>query len=457
MADHRIEQLVEDSLALVISAQRSPAAKRGLVAELLDFRTRFDAADTSDRLAAELRSIDYFAHVPAAPRPIVETIADVMADADAAGDRRMVHHWLAVLAIGIEDGTLVDDELPYDFAAFDRAPSVDRIRGIAVRHRVGRFRGGPDGYVTMPSWSWWNRLYRASDPRTLDMRGMLRLLLDHEADREAIVAEIVLHRTRQDELDGVVDRLPAMVETRGPFRYVGGSRDARVRTFVFAWQPPHGTPAGVRFYLVLDHDGEHRILSMSAGARSDDILRLQGPHARGEEAMHFRTNIATLAPRASIEGDRNFVRDGWRFRIGQSEGVLSKRLDAMLRLSGYADAFFEFHARPVAERVDAEGFEGMARKRRERMTLGFFANEVDMLFACACRRWERGDRPRTEIAAIREWLEHIAPAVGDGRRDRVDCLAALAAGPAFPPVARLPFRRHEERWPLADDGRDDTP
>jgi hypothetical protein len=197
MSDRRIAHLVADSIRFVAVGGRPVAEKRRLVHELDAFRTRFDAVEPADRRVAELCAIGFDSCAAPSSRPGLETVADVIADADAAGDRRMVHHWLATFATKIESDALVDYALPEDFDAFRRSTAVARIRAVAIRHDVSRFRGGPDGYVDLPSWLWWNRRCTISDAATRGLRGMLRLLLDHKGSEEQIAAEIDPYRQRE--------------------------------------------------------------------------------------------------------------------------------------------------------------------------------------------------------------------------------------------------------------------
>lgn len=448
MSDHRIEDLVEDSIRLTLRSRLSDAEKRQLVRDLYVFQNLFDTSKTIGRVKPELDAIGYDPEMPAGDQPFLATIAAVVALADAASDRQLMHHWLGVLASEINELTLIDGRLPEDFPAFRQRAEAIAIRAAAIRHDVRNWRDRR-GYVPLPSWTTIARDYERSDPETIDRRSMLRFLLDHRADPDGIAADYEKDKARAARIaKSVLPELPAMVAARGDFRLVTHSVASKDNIFVFqiGEKPPDAD--GARFYLLVEHHRSNDVLYPRFGVRSGLIERWQGRgFAADDVTMHFRISLSFFAPQAELEADLQFNGLGWPWRLNQSAKLLSQRLDSIVRHWSHAERLMAFYAKPLAQRIDEEGFETMARERSTRKEqFGYFTNEVDMLFACACRAWDRGERPSTEIAAIRDWLAHIHPS---GRADRGACLARLDAGPAFPAVVEtLALRRYDTPFPL---------
>ena len=452
MSEHAIEDLVEDSVRLLVRAPMEATARCALIGELYAFQDLYDTSDTRGRLANELASIGYDdkTHDRVRPRPWPEIVADVVLIADGAGERQLVHHWLGAFAAGIDELTLIDDGLPEDFPAFRERPSVNALRDAAIRHDVHRWRG-KTGYVRLPTYRSIADGYDKLDPQTVDRRTMLRLLLDHKNDPDRIEANYAKERKRIALMDtSALFDLPAMVEARGPFRFVGRSKDIEDHVFVFEAGPEPDDPDASRILLVLSHMPGFNTIAMEKAVRSGLLARWQAKTFGGDDtAVHFEREVTYFVPHDQLEAEKHLNTMGWRYRMDQSAKVLGQRLDAMLALWGYGRTMEEFYRTPLAERIDAEGFAGMAEQRLTRLErFGFFSDEVDMLFACACRSWDRGVPPEAEIAAIEEHLRHIRPGAL-GRSERIAMLERLRAGPAFPlELQRFPYRRHEETFPL---------
>lgn len=448
MSDHRIEDLVEDSVRLALSSDRTAAGKRALIADLYRFQALFDTSDTLGRLASELAAIDYDADDPGSDRPLLSVIAEIMALADQADERQLVRDWLAVTATEIDELTLIDETLPEDFAAFQASADAIAVREIAARRAAQGWRG-LSSYITLPSWPGLSREYQRFDPETIERRSMLRFLLDHRADADQIAADYAKDKARLSRPDAsALAQLPALVEARGDFRLVGHAVKDGKQTFAFETGEPPADPDAARIHLVIEHDRGLGVLYPSFGVRSGLLERWRGEGFAPDDAgMHFSESVIGFAPADRLQADKALDGMGWKWRKEQSAKLLAQRLDAILAYWPHATALRRFYAEPLARRIDKEGFEGLASKRIDRVNkFGFFANEVDMLFACACRAWDRGETPTAEIAAIRQQLSHIRPEV---REDRVACLERLQTGPAFPArLGRFPLRRHEESWPL---------
>jgi hypothetical protein len=285
--------------------------------------------------------------------------------------------------------------------------------------------------------------------RDMDRRSMLRFLLDHRADAARIAADFDRDRARVARIaDTPLERLPDIVARYGAFRCIADATDGDKRIFAFAVGDPSADPDAARFHLVIEHNRELNVLYPLFGVRSGLIERWQGHKAGFDDAtMHFSESMIGFVPSALLEADKQLGGTGWGWRLDQSAALLEKRVTAIVGYWPHAAELERFYTKPLGERMDDEGFETMARKRIERAnTYGFFVNDVDLLFACACRSWDRGVKPTAEIPAIRDWLVHVQP---DKRADRVACLVQLEEGPAFPKaLSRWPLRRQDTAFPL---------
>ncbi|WP_182086446.1 hypothetical protein [Aureimonas sp. ME7] len=450
MSEHTIEDLVEDGIRLALASPLSPSAKRDLARELYAFQALYDTSDTRGRLAAELESIGYDEARPARPRPWLDLVADIARLADGAGDRQLVRGWLGALAAGIDEWTLIDADWPPDFPAFAESPSALAIRETATRCDVFA-RQERSRYGKLPTYRALAQGYEALDPRTIDRRTMLRFLLDHKAEPARIRADYDKERARIAAMaSSALFDLPALVEARGAFRLVGREKLDDRHVFAFETGPVSADPDAFRMLLVLEHLQPFNTLHMFKAVRSPLLARWQGKHfTQGDADVHFRRGMLHFIPRERLDAQKHLDAMGWRYRMDQSARVLGQRIDSMLALSGFGRRMDEFYAVPLGRRIDEEGFDAMAGERLQRLErFGFFADEVDILFACACRSWDRGTEPKAEIAGIEEHLAHIRPDA-PGRGDRVAALRALRSGPAFAPaLARFPYRRHEEAFAL---------
>lgn len=442
MSDHRIEDLVEDSIRLVLHSSMPDGEKRPLIADLFEFQAMFDTSDTLGRVEPELAAIGYRGEGDATGRPLLGMVAAIMGLADAAGNRQLTHHWLAALVRTIRELELDENALPQRFVVFRQIADAIAIREAAIHQKVG---GYWDGYIELPTWSEINRSYNKVDPKVGDRRGILRFLLDHKTQVEAIVASFEKEQEKAKKRAAVLAQIPELVSARGDFRYLGQQSHWGDEIFIFEIGDPPADPEGPRFYLLMEHHEVAQILYPRIGVRSGMIQRWQGrSFAADDRTMHFRESLGTFIPPAALKADDSFSGLGWGWRLGQSAKLLAERLDTIIGHWASTRKFVDFYSKPsLATRLDDEGFSVMARKRKQRRnTLGYFANEVDMLFALACRRWDRGERPEEEIAAIHDWLLHIYP---DARADRVACLEKLKDGPAFPvEIETLPFKRFDE-------------
>ncbi|WP_442679250.1 hypothetical protein ACSBM8_17395 [Sphingomonas sp. ASY06-1R] len=438
MSEHAIEDLVENSIRLLLASDSARDAKLRLTHDLYRVQALFDTSDTTGRLRAELAAIGYDPDAPASDCGVLSIVAEIMALADAADDRQRVRDWLAVLAAAIDEAML-DDTLPQDFATFRQQPEAIAIREIAGRHQARGWRG-LDASIRLPSWSSIAQDYDRFAVHGMDRRSMVRFLLDHRVDAARIAADFDKDRQRVARTaDTPLECLPEIVARYGAFRCVADATDGDKRIFAFAVGDPSTDRDAARVHLVIEHNRDLNVLYPLFGVRSGLIERWQG-HTPGfdDATMHFSESMIGFVPSALLEADKQLGGTGWRWRLDQSGSLLEKRVAAIVGYWRHAAALERFYAKPLSERIDEEGFETMARTCIERANAyGFFINEVDMLFACACRSWDRGVKPTAEIVAIRDWLTHVQP---DKRADRVACLARLEDGPAFP--------AHLGRWPL---------
>lgn len=452
MSDHRIEDLVEDSVRLVLQSPMPDIEKRPLIADLFEFQAMFDTSDTVGRVKPQLAAIGYRGEGDATGRPVLALVSAIIALADGVDGVRLIHDWLAVFSRAVHELELGENAYPRDFGAFRQSPEAITIRETALRRDVRGYKSGR-GAIKMPSWNAIGSGYQKLDPTTCDRYAILRFLLDHKVDVDTIVAEYdkTLERARRAAV--VVAQIREMVEAHAAFHYVGQSAGRNERTFIFEITEP-GTdpstdPEGCRFYLSLKQDSGWNLLSPQIGLRSGMMARWQGrTFDADDDALHFSRPLTALIPETELEADKGFDGIGWAWKPGQSAKLLGERINAIAGHWHHTKKFVTFYSRPsLADRLDKEGLALMASKRRERRSsVGYFANEVDMLFALACRRWDRGERPDEEIAAIHDWLRHIHP---DGRFDRVEQLEKLKHGPAFPAdVETMPLKRFEEPFEI---------
>lgn len=446
MSDHRIEDIVEESVRLVLAGDKPETEKRLLVADLYIFQMLFDTSDTYGRLKPELDAIGYAEDMDGSGKPNLGVIAEIMALADEAGDRSLIHDWLAVLVGEIDDTTLIDETLPADFAAFVQRPDAVAIRAIAMRHDVHGFKRGQ---VKLPAWLGMARRYDKLDEATMDRRAMLRFLLDRKADATTIAADFAADRAKAEQRVAVLAQVIDLVPARGDFRYVGRTKRWGDRIFIFEAGPPPADEDGPQFYLLMEHHSGINAFFPRIGMRSGLIGRWQERRfGADDQTMHFAQPLPMLVPDKALRADPAFGGIGWKWTLDQSAKLLEECVAAIIGHWPQVKKLVTFYSRPtLAQRLDEESLATMMDKRDDRRArYGYLTNEVDMLFALACRRWDRGEKPVGEIAAIREQLLHIHP---DGRGDRVECLARLEQGPAFPAELRTgKLRYYEETFPL---------
>lgn len=448
MSDHRVEDLVEETLVALLASGRSDAEKRLLARDLFRFQGLFDTSDTYGRVRRLLEGIGYDPESAPSGRPVLEIVADALSMADAMDERSLVHDWLALLVDGIDGGTLIDDSLPEDFPAFQARPAAIALRALAVRHLCRGWRG-VKGAIPLRSWSALAADYDRLRPDTRDRRSMLRFLLDRKTPEDRIVADYERDKAKGALPDGgALQQLPDMLSRFGDFALVAQQSDGNERIFAFEIGRAAADPDAARFHWLIRHDRDLQCLYPSFGVRVGMIERWQGRGFRPDEAdMHFETSLIAFAPEERLQADKGLGAFGWKWRLDQSAKLLEKRLETIVGYWPCAADIQAFYTRPLSRLIDEEGYDGMAKAllpRRE--AYGFFANEVDLLFACACRAWDCGEKPVREREAIADWLAHIRP---DARGDRVDCLKRLESGPAFPAkMGRWKLRRFEERFPL---------
>ncbi len=459
MSQHDIEDLVEDSIRSVLASDRDDASKRRLVARLYRFQHLFDTSDTFGRLKAELEAIGYVeGQVDEPPLPLLDAVAAVISN----DDRWLVHDWVALLARSIDDGN-ARDEVPAAFADIAQDASAQAIRAAALRHGVGTMRWGKGQRVRRIAWSTYAKGYRSPEPAQVDQKHSVRffsdfepadtaeLLADYASERQtsearAKAAEEALQQQRDALAQSPLQRVPALVEQRSALTYLGLDRRGEIGErfrFVFRIGDANGDADGTCYHLLIAHEpGLGHVLMPFIGVQSGTLLRWQNrPPGPGAEDMHFICELGQLVPQARQDEDRQLVkgRIGWRYKVTESEAILARRLDALLAfLPDLLQGAQRFYGTPLGEQLDASTPGQMLEARGQNaLERGFFVNRVEILFAFACRAWERGERPSPKM------LAHIGALIEATHDDHPlkkpwqDALARLDSGPAFPPLGSV--------------------
>lgn len=448
MSEHRIEDLVEDGVRTILASSFPDAEKARIAARLYDFQARYDTSHTIGRLKPQLDAIG-FSEDGAGGLPLLDAIAAVVARSDAV----TVHDWIAALADGVFDGHLRDD-VPASFAGFSTDGSALAIRAAAVGHGVAKLKSSRALLWRKP-WKWFRGFFKRPDAAAVETKNIVRFLSDLSEPVEAVSAG---YQADLDELaaraSAPLTRIPELMEARGDFRFVayadvGASKRP---SWMFLVGSPPDDPDATRFYLTITHEYElGNVLVPTIGIQSGVLRQWQGLPFDSDE-LHFRRDIAELLKEKDLHADPQFAKGkiGWPYKAEQSEAILVKRLEALI---GFVPAMLKvarlFYGKPIRELLDKNSpAELLAKRRKLAFEKGFFVNRIEIMCACACRAWERGDGPSQRMLDHVEALAQAAHETHPLKLDWVATANRLRSGPAFPRIDSVRMGARLE--PVAD-------
>lgn len=445
MSMHEIENLVEESVRLVLASDRPRDDKLAGIGDLYAVQGWFDTGDTTGRLAEELRAIGYVDAVPPRTVALLRLAAEMMEAADAAGRIEIAQGWLALALTAITDLDLTD-QIPATFDGMLAEGDGPRMRSLALKGGL-HSRWRKDFFMRVPSWGSNRTLFAPLDPDRLERRFILRYLSDAKADEAAIRAAYGAEKARIDGLAAlhlftVPERVPRLV----PLVYLGLETERQYRRFVFADSPEPPARDGSRVFVVVEHSHDLSMLTLEVHVQSGLLLAWQQGDAGNSIAdTHFRLNVAMLIPANELDADKDYnPLGGWPFRLDQSAKALDAKLAAIFSHWKHVERVRKFHATPLDRFLAGSTPEAMEKRRRDlRGKYGFFLNDIELLFAYACLEWENGRRPDALIARIENELRFVVdlyplkPVWQEGLR-------FLRDGPWFPPMTeRFSYKRLE--------------
>lgn len=441
---HEIEDLVEDSVRLVLASDRPRDDKLAAIGDLYGVQAWFDTSDTTGRLADELGAIGYVDAPPQRPVALLRLAADMMEAADAAGRVEIAQGWLALALRAITELELTD-QIPATFDAMLVEGDGPRMRALALQGGL-HSRWRKDFFMRVPSWGSNRTLFAALDPDRLERRFILRFLSDAKADDATIRAAYAAEKARIDAMaDLPLFTLPERVPRLAPLVYLGLDTRGQYRSFVFADSREPPARDASRVFVVVEHSNDLNMLTFEAYVQSGLLLAWQDDAGSDRvAATHFRLNAAMLVPERALDADKDYNPfGGWPFRLDQSARVLDRKLAAMFGHWKHVENVRAFHRTPLDRLLKGATPEAMEKRRRDlRGKYGFFLNDIELLFAYACLEWDNG-RPDVLIARIEDGLRFVAdlyplkPAWQEGLR-------RLREGPWFPPTTeKFPYKRIE--------------
>ncbi|MCW5706945.1 hypothetical protein [Shinella sp.] len=446
MSMHEIEDLVEESVRLVLASDRPRDDKLAEIGDLYAVQGWFDTGDTTGRLAEALRAIGYVDARSRRSVMLLRLAADMMETADAAGRVEIAQGWLALALTAITDLDLTD-QIPATFDAMLAEGDGPRMRSLALKGGL-HTRRRKDFFMRVPSWGSNKTLFAPLDPDRLERRFILRYLSDAKADEAAIRAAYAAEKAKIDGMAALpLFTVPERVPKLAPLVHLGMETERQYRRFVFADSPQPPMRDGSRVFVVIEHSNELNMLALEVYVQSGLLLAWQegGGDNDGIAATHFRMNVAMLVPERELGADKDYNPfGGWPFRLDQSAKVLDARLAAIFSHWKHVERVRKFHATPLDQLLTRSTPEAMEKKRRDlRGKYGFFLNDIELLFAYACLEWENGRRPEALIARIERELRFVVdlyplkPAWEEGLR-------FLRDRPWFPPTTeRFPYKRLE--------------
>lgn len=447
MSQHNIEDLIEDTIRLVLTTGQGLAEQCAVIADLYSVQAWFDTSQTTGRLQAELQALGYFT-APPRPRPaLLPLAAQIMQAAETADRPDLVYDWLALTVESLDSFGLGPD-MPPNFATLLADGFGTQMRAVADRCDI--FKKRPrDRRMRLQSWSDLKDGYGSLDADTLDLRLILRFFSDPKATPETVLAAHAKETAQIASLaDAPVFTLPERVLARTDLAYLGAEHDRQDRRFVFATAAMAPAPTACRLFFIIEHDANLNLLTCEVRVQSGALLAWQGtpPPAYNPDhssATHFRLNYVHLIPSADLQADALFdAFGGWKFKITQSAKVLDARLDAILSHWAHIEPMRAFHAVPLPDRLANHSPKAMEKQRKDlRGSVGFFMNDIELLFAYACTNWEQGKRPDAVIAQIRAALDSVHPDY-PAKSAWLTALAALETGPSYPraPPMMMPYR-----------------
>lgn len=174
MSMHEVEDLIEDSVRLVVASALPVPEKLALTQALYSIQMRFDTSDTTGRLASELAAIGFGNLEDAGLVDELEVGDAVLALAAAEGSRALVWDWILFLR-------LITNEYGAGGApAFDLAPggALQRARAAIRRSGVEPAKAPADSLLHR-----WARYVRAPElsPATVELRAIHHALLNPAA------------------------------------------------------------------------------------------------------------------------------------------------------------------------------------------------------------------------------------------------------------------------------------
>lgn len=438
MSDHGVEDLIEDSVRAVLASSLGKTRKRELVARLYAFQYRFDTSDTYGRLAPELEAIGYERDGLPETVNVLALIPELIEAVAPDQEQSLLGQWLGLLARELAEGSGFD-HWPASFEALQVDPRGLALRELAqslAAHRH-RSRGG------FPLRSWRSHVTGLSTESEsgLDDYYAIRFLLDLDTPLERILAAWCKQVKKNADADnGALTRLAAIVEEREGFRLVSQEIDGTRRTWLFALDGI-GDPAAACFHLRIEHERNLSILSARLLVTSAALARWQGGQDAAD-SYHFRHDYFLLLPPKVIEADPAINPfGGWIFKASASEKTLRKRLDSLFSYWSLTEPLFRFHSLPLEQRLDRHDFDALEKQRKPlRDRHGYFMTEIALMFACACRSWDRDEKPDALIARIRGQLPHVHE-LYDLKPAWEASLAALEQGADYPRGhAPFPYR-----------------
>lgn len=444
MSMHEIEDLVEDSVRLVLADDRPRDDKLAAIGDLYGVQGWFDTGDTTGRLADELGAIGYVDVWPRRPVALLRLAADMMEAADAAGRVEIAQGWLALALRAITELELTD-QIPATFDAMLAQGDGTRMRALALRGGL-HSRWRKDFFMRVPSWGSNRTLFAPLDPERLERRFILRFLSDAKADDAAIRAAYAAEKARIDAMaDLPLFTLPERVPRLAPLVYLGLDTRGQYRSFVFADSREPPARDASRVFVVVEHSNDLNMLALEVYVQSGLLLAWQdGADSDRVAAAHFRLNVAMLVPEAALDADKDYNPfGGWPFRLDQSAKALDARLAAIFSHWEHVERVRQFHRTPLDRLLRGATPEAMEKRRRDlRGKHGFFLNDIELLFAYACLEWDNG-RPDALIARIEDELRFVVD-LYPLKPVWVEGLRRLREGPWFPPTTeKFPYKRIE--------------
>ena len=449
MSMHEIEDLVEESVRLVLEGEGARDDKFARIGQLYTVQGWFDTGDTTGRLADELRAIGYDDTASPPPLALLRLAADMMQAADAAGRVEIAQGWLALTLMAIIDLNL-PDQMPATFHGMLADGDGQRMRAIALEGGLhSRWRKG--FFMRAPSWSSNKTLFAPLDPGNLERRSILRFLSDAKTDEAAIRAA---YQAEKAAIDGLPDlplfTLPERVARIVPLTYLGLDTRGQYRRFIFtdSREPPARDAS--RLFVIIEHSNDLHMLTFEIRVQSGLLLAWQdGTGGDLVADTHFRLNVRMLVPEEELAADESYNPfGGWPFKLNQSAKVLDARLAAIFSHFNHVERVRRFHNTPLGRLLAASRPEAMERKRRDlRGEYGFFLNDIELLFAYACLEWEQAGRPDALIARIEDALRFVAD-LYPLKRSWEEGVRLLRQKPWFPPTTEnFPYKRSDAPSP----------